>query len=197
LHVRTRSHGKRRAAFYACTSHYNREPEVCPHVEQYPMEAVDNEVLAAIAGDALRPDLVNEIVDAAREMYETAQRPDHTAVARPELDKLERAGANHRGDSPLRRRRDSGGAAAKHGSAAARADRNAEGIRDGAGARVARDERRIRESLQEWRSLLLGDVAQARQAFRQLLTTPIMFTPFVERGRCGVRFEGRVGLERF
>ena len=70
-------------------------------------------------------------------------------------------------------------------------------LKASATVQAARDERRIRESLQEWRSLLLGDVAQARQAFRQLLTTPIMFTPFVERGRCGVRFEGRVGLERF
>ncbi len=38
-------------------------------------------------------------------------------------------------------------------------------------------------------------MAQARQGFRQLLTAPIQFTPFVERGRRGLRFEGRVGLE--
>jgi hypothetical protein len=29
---------------------------------------------------------------------------------------------------------------------------------------------------------------------RQLLTTPILFTPFVARGRRGIRFEGRIGL---
>jgi hypothetical protein len=55
-------------------------------------------------------------------------------------------------------------------------------------------ERRVRQSLTDWRSLIQGDVAQARQAFRQLLTTPIAFTPFVERGRRGIRFEGRIGL---
>ena len=55
-------------------------------------------------------------------------------------------------------------------------------------------EKRIRQSLTDWRSLLTGDVAQVRSAFRQLLTTPIVFTPFVERGRRGIRFEGRIGL---
>jgi hypothetical protein len=49
-------------------------------------------------------------------------------------------------------------------------------------------------SLKDWRSLLTGDVAQARQGFRQLLTTPIRFTPFVERGFRAIRFEGRLDL---
>ena len=53
------------------------------------MEAIDAEVLAAIAGDVLRPDLVNEIVGVAREMYETSRRPDQTAATRRELDKPE------------------------------------------------------------------------------------------------------------
>src|SRR5262245_60383379 len=52
---------------------------------------------------------------------------------------------------------------------------------------------RLCVGLIDWRSLLVGDVAQARTAFRQLLTSPIVFTPFKERGRRGIRFEGRVG----
>ena len=39
-----------------------------------------------------------------------------------------------------------------------------------------------------------GDVTQARQGFRQLLTAPILFTPFIERGCRAIRFEGRIGL---
>ena len=65
----SRSHGQRRAFFYACTSHYNRDPEVCPHVEQWPTDAIDHAVLAAIAGDVLKPDLVAEVVAAAKEIY--------------------------------------------------------------------------------------------------------------------------------
>jgi hypothetical protein len=56
-------------------------------------------------------------------------------------------------------------------------------------------ERRVRQSLADWRALLANDVEQVRQGFRQLLTTPIVFTPFDEGGRHGIRFEGRIGLE--
>ena len=55
-------------------------------------------------------------------------------------------------------------------------------------------ESRIRRSITEWRSLLMGDVAQARQAFREGLTTPFLFTPFIERGYRAIRFERRIGL---
>jgi hypothetical protein len=55
-------------------------------------------------------------------------------------------------------------------------------------------ERRVRESLKDWRSLLSGDVPQVRDGFRRLLTGPILLTPFVENGHRGVRFEGRIGL---
>jgi hypothetical protein len=41
LHVRSRSHGHKRAFFYACTSHYNSGPEVCSHVDQWPMDEID------------------------------------------------------------------------------------------------------------------------------------------------------------
>src|SRR5262245_48579967 len=51
---------KRRAFSYACTSHYTKG--VCSHVQQWPMEALDREVLAAIAGDVLRPDLVDDVI---------------------------------------------------------------------------------------------------------------------------------------
>ena len=33
------------------------------------------------------------------------------------------------------------------------------------------------------------------EGFRRLLTAPILFTPFVRKGRRGVRFEGRIGLD--
>jgi hypothetical protein len=52
----------------------------------------------------------------------------------------------------------------------------------------------MRHSLTEWRSLLAGETADARAGFRKLLTTPILCTPFVEKGRRGIRVEGRIGL---
>jgi len=49
--------------------------------------------------------------------------------------------------------------------------------------------------LADWRSTLSRDVASVRDAFRKLFTRPIRFEPFIEDGRRGVRFEGRIGLE--
>ena len=57
-------------------------------------------------------------------------------------------------------------------------------------------ERRVRHSLTAWRDTLAGDMAEARQGSGNYLTGPILFTPFVDdRGRRGLAFEGRVGLE--
>jgi hypothetical protein len=55
-------------------------------------------------------------------------------------------------------------------------------------------EQRVRQSLADWRAMLTGEIWQARTGFRQLLTTPILFTPFVRNGRRGIHFEGRIGL---
>ena len=196
LHVRSRAHGKRRAFFYACTSHYNRGPSVCPHVDQWPMEAIDRAVLTSLAGDVLAPALIEDVVRAAREMFEISQGDDREGQLQRALQTVEReqdrltdaivAGADvpvlvERLQATERRRSE------LVASLEVRQTR-----RPPAWGEI---ERRVRHSLTDWRSLLTGDVAQARQGFRQLLTAPIKFTPFVERGRRGLRFEGRVGLD--
>jgi hypothetical protein len=53
----------------------------------------------------------------------------------------------------------------------------------------------MRQSLRDWRTTLTGDIAKARQAFWQLLTGPIVFTPFVDWGYHAIRFVGRIGFE--
>ena len=195
LHVRTRSHGRQRAFFYACTSHYNRGPEVCPHVDQWPMDAIDRAVLAKIAGDVLNPELAEEIVSAARKIYGSTT-PDTREQLRRDLDAVEReqarlteavaAGA----DVPVLVERLRG------------TERRRQELNQALNASVTRQapawneiERRVRKNLGNWRSLITGDVAQARQGFRRLLTTPILFTPFVKNGRRGIRFEGRIGQD--
>ena len=195
LHVRSRSHGHRRAFFYRCTSHHNRGPEVCSHFEQWPMEAIDQEVLAAIAGDVLRPAMIEDVVRAARQMFEASNRQDAHDQQRRELELLQREQGRLTdaiaagGDVPILVERLKA-TEAKRRELAERL--NAPRLSAPAWREI---ERRIRQSLGDWRSLFTGDdVAQARQGFRQLLTTPISFTPFNENGRHGVRFEGRIGL---
>jgi site-specific DNA recombinase len=194
LQVRSRSHGRKRAFFYACTSDYNRGPEVCPHVEQWPMEALDREVLAAIAGHVLRPSVVDEVIAAARQMHEASSHPDDWDRVRRELQKVEREQA----------RLTEAIAAGADVPALVDRLRTTESSRRELVARLeaiqtrtapawSEIERRLRK-IAHWRSLLTGDVGEVRTAFRQLLTTPIMVTPFVRGKRRGVRFEGRIGL---
>jgi hypothetical protein len=64
-------------------------------------------------------------------------------------------------------------------------------IHDARAADMARDRAQVASAIGERCSRHVG---QVRTAFRQLLTTPIMCTPFVEDGRRGIRFEGRIGL---
>jgi hypothetical protein len=55
-------------------------------------------------------------------------------------------------------------------------------------------ERQMRATTADWRARLRRDVSTVRQAFRELLTTPIQCTPGVENGYRAIRFSGRLGL---
>ena len=196
MHVRSRSHGKRRVFFYACTSHFNRGPEVCSHLDQWPMEEIDREVLATIAGDVLAPDLAEDVIATARQIFNTTDRSDHRDQLRRELAAIELE------QSRLTEAIASGGSIpvlmerlraseTKRREVRTQVERASKGSQAPSWREI---ERRIRQSLTDWRSLLTGDVAQVRQGFRQLLTGPIRLTPFVERGFRAIRFEGQIGL---
>ena len=145
-----------------------------------------------MAGDVLTPDLVEDVVRTARELFEATARSDDRGQLRRELDTVERQQA---------RLTDAVAAGADVPVLVERLRATERRRSELIASLEARQpawreiERRVRKSLTDWRSLLTGDVAQTRQGFRQLLTAPIQFTPFVERGRRGLRFEGRVGLE--
>lgn len=196
LHIRSRSHGRQRAFFYACTSHYNRGPEVCPHVDQWPMEELDREVLDTLAETVLSPDLVADVTKAAKRRFDADPKDEHERL-RAELDALERQ------QSRLVDAVATGGEAipaimtrlraieAKRRDVLAELERTPTSAPRPAWTDV---EAQIRRRLMDWKSVLTGDIARARQALRELLTTPIKFTPTTERGYRAIRFEGRWGL---
>jgi site-specific DNA recombinase len=62
LHVRSRSHGQRRAYFYACTSFFNKGKSVCQNGLEIRMERADRAVLEAIGGQVLAPDIIADVV---------------------------------------------------------------------------------------------------------------------------------------
>lgn len=194
LHVRSRSHGSRRAFFYACTSHYNKGPAACAHVDQWPMIEIDHEVLGTMA-ESLGAELEDEIATKARARFEADAGPDRADQLSRDLDRVTReqtrcadAIASGAGAIPALVERLRTAEAQRRALAA-----ELEEVRTPARRRSWGEiERRLRASLKEWRSLLTGDVARAREGLRGLLTVPIQFTPFVdEQGFRAIRFEGR------
>lgn len=196
MHVRTRSTTKgRRTFFYACTNHYNKQ--ACSHQEVWPLEAIDQAVLMAIGGDVLQPEAIEDVVKAARAMFDASQADDQTAVLQCELEQLETEQARvadaiaNGGRFPVLM-------AKLEATERRRKELTALLVKDAPAPQPPswrEIERRVRQSLTDWRALLLGDVAHARDAFRKLLSGAIRFTPFdAECGR-GVRFDGRIGLE--
>jgi site-specific DNA recombinase len=201
LHVRSTHHGspgrRRRAFFYACTSHFNRGPEVCQNALRVRMEAVDEAVLASI-GDILTLDLVDDIIARVRELLkrpvgETLADRLRTDLAATEatLDNLTAAVAAG-GDVPALVRRLQ--------EAEQRRQELTRRLNElGDGPVVPRldwrtVERQARQRLTDWRGLLTRQVQHGRKLLRELLVDPIRFTPFNEGGRRGYRFAGELAI---
>ena len=55
-------------------------------------------------------------------------------------------------------------------------------------------ERRASRLLADWRALLGRHTEEARTVLRELLDGPIRFTPIIEDGRRGYRFEGAIAV---
>lgn len=205
LFVNSSNHGsrghRRRVFVYGCTSHWQRGKAVCANGLRAIMEAVDRAVLKAI-GEILTPDLVNEIIVRARELYEPAPDRDdehrqrilrELAIAESQVENLTDAIAVGGDIGALVRRLQLA------------EDRRQELARTraalGEGPLVPRIDwavvaRQARRKLQDWRGLLGRQVAEGRQLLRELLIDgPIRFTPFEEAsGRRGYRFTGNAGL---
>jgi hypothetical protein len=160
---------------------------------------LDEEVLATLAGDVLRPSVVEQAIALAVEALSRAKRADQHATILRELEDVQResdrlAEAIGKG-GPLdalvarlavveARRRDLEQAAR---DSAARTSP----VAPGPGL-----ERRLRAMLADWKALLLGELPQARDVLRTLLVGPLRFTPVAEDRRRGYRFEGAVALDR-
>jgi len=58
----TRDHGTKRAKFYGCATHWKRGAKVCGNGLVARVEAIDAEVLATLADDVLRPNVINQAI---------------------------------------------------------------------------------------------------------------------------------------
>jgi site-specific DNA recombinase len=183
LQVQTRAHGSRRAFFYGCSGHRDRGDTVCRNTLLAPMARADATAIGWLSEDLERPKILEgallEAVEAcldgsAEEARGAALRRDLAAVER-ELERLVTIAAAGGGEVPALVER-----LHQH-------ERRRQGLVVSLEALNARvppvrlNRRRLvdhfRAKLGEWRSLLSGETAIARQLVEYVLEDRIAFTP--------------------
>jgi site-specific DNA recombinase len=201
--VKTRSHGKRRAFFYGCTSFHKRGNAVCRNSMDAPMLGVkgaDTTVLTAIEQDILRP----EIITATLRKAMAKLRPSAEAAQARRTDLEKRLAAVMREIDNLTTAIAAGGDLA----ALVQAVKDRQQQRDTmtreaaaleqAGRQIdwTKAERELRAKLDDWKGLLHRQVPQARQILKKLLRGPIQFTPVREAGERYYTFKAPIALDR-
>lgn len=195
LIVRSRSHGRQRAYFYACSSFHHRGKAVCPNSLEMPPEAADVAVVEAMERELLDPNILEAA--AARAVARVAAPPVdvntrrqalHTALSHTEaaLARLTQAVAE-------------GGSVATLVQAIRDQERRQQTIR----AELADlDHPRVvplsapqlhavlQAKAEEWQALLRKHAPIARQMMRKLVEGRIVFTPDREARRYRFRVPG-------
>src|SRR5262249_31781223 len=156
------------------------------HVDQWPMDDIDDEVLAEIEHLLSPTGLDIELLIAkAREKFEADAKPDRQEALRRQLAAADQAQTRF------------AEAIATRGGIPALATRlhEAEATRRAVLAELqqthqrrpapswAAMERGLRQKLADWRSLITSrSIPKIRPAFRKMFTAPILLTPFIDRG---------------
>jgi site-specific DNA recombinase len=195
--VRSRSHGKRRAYFYACSSFHHRGKAVCVNSLEMRLEDAEGAILTALERELLDPEILEAAaaraaarVAAPPENMDTRRHTLETALAHTEaaLGRLTQAVAE-------------GGVVAT----LVQAIRDQERRRQALQAELRDLERprlvplnltqlkaRLREKSEEWQALLRKHAPIARQIVRKLVEGRIVFTPDREARRYTFEVPGTV-----
>jgi site-specific DNA recombinase len=183
LHVRSRSHGRRRAFFYGCTAHHHRGPSVCRNDVELPMVETDEALLTTVEAQLLHPEVVHQAIrEAVAHLSAAADTPPaHAAAMREELshvtaklDRLTQAVVLG-GDLPtlvaemkaLERRRAYLEAEVQH----------LEQVEGLSATDLEALELELLVRLEDWRALFRRHVMEARQMLAKILTGRVVFTP--------------------
>lgn len=198
VYVKTRAHGRRRVAFYGCTSYHLRGTAVCSNGIEVSMESMNDLVLGAFEADILRPQIVERVVRGfiAALRPSMAERDARRAALRAERDRIE--GALERLTAAIT----AGGELAPLLAALKAQEADRQAIRRelaSLGTAERLDVRQLeadaRERLTVWRELLLSDaVGPARQMLKKLLAAPLRARPVRESGVRGWEVTGRGSL---
>jgi site-specific DNA recombinase len=195
MHVRTRDHGRKRAAFYACTSYHKRGSTVCTNRLEVPMEQTDSLVLGKIRDQVLTTDIINEII----------ARTFAAAKAKNPQDDLERLRREQTTiGTEIARYVDAIGCGGDVPELVAalktRRTRRTELTRMIAAFERQTDRMQgsglleeIEQRVSAWRDVMGRHTTQARQILRKMQVS-IRFEPVEEDGRIGYRFHGTASI---
>ena len=197
LSATTRGHGsgenRSRTEFYTCLAFHKRGSTVCTNGLYGRMDALNRAVLGTLASDVLRPEVIDAVLAGVLDAMRPKATDEHAAALSTELATLDReierlteaiatGGEMLTLLSALRQRQ------ARRDELQASRARLAQPRSFDRGA----IERRVRESLADWRALLTRSTQDGRALLRGVLEGPIRFTP--ENG--SYRFEGQAAIGR-
>ena len=186
IYVKSRSHGRRRAHFYGCSSYHNRGRKVCPNGVELPMDATNRAVLEAFERAVLRPDVVEQAVaQAAAELMPVGPALDAQRTALKtkisaldaEIDRLIWAIALGKKVEPLVAAMDD------RVDQRDRLRRELDALQRDRGAEqfdIARLTRELQRRIEDWQGLMTHQIPQARQIVKALLKDHLTFTPVAD-----------------
>ncbi len=202
LEMRSRSHGPKakRAKFYSCSSHYRKGKAICPNKYEIPMPAADAAVIETLLAEILTPERLQQVAERAVEMAR-AER-EATPKHRAELDRQLREA-----DKALERLTDAVASGGGDVPALVEAMKDKDAQRSAIASRLsvldtppvafdAQLEAKLTKAVEEWRTILGGQVPLARQIVSKLLTEKIIFAPEDRDGRRGFRFQATGTVEK-
>jgi hypothetical protein len=190
VYVTSRSHGRRRAFFYACTSFHRKGHTVCPNNQHVVLPEADEAVMGALEHELLDPLVVTEALRQATaallDSPEAAERRravlgQRAAEIASAIDRWTAAiGAGGELPSLIAKLK-----VCEEDRARVEAERRElDAIRRLTGRDVQRIERELRQRLDEWRIAARRNVAQGRQVLRKLLNqTRVTMRP-LDDGTC-------------
>jgi site-specific DNA recombinase len=182
LIVRSRSHGRQRAYYYACSSFHHRGKTVCPNSLEMRLQDADDAVLTALERELLDPGMLEEAI--ARAAARVAAPPVDVAERRHSLE-----AARLQTETALARLTDAvaaGGPIATLVQAIREQERSQAEIRAALAdlnrprvvpLNVRELRARLRTKAEEWKALLRKHAPIARQMVRKLVDGRIVFTP--------------------
>ena len=194
LIVGSRSHRKHRAFFYECASFHRRGPQVCANSLNVPLALADDTILDELETYVLHPDVVTRALALALDELrpggggEDVRRRLQADVqgVEKELARLTEAlavgGQLMTVVAAIQDREQRRRALQEQ---LAGLDR----VREFTVADGRRIERELRVRLANWRDLLRGQVQEARQIVRALLTDRVTFTPIEHKRQRVYRYE--------